>query len=349
MHRVARATADLHVGLSELDVEAGDLDERPARTSRPPPRSVERGRDDREPLPVVRGQGPARRRRRRPGRRPSTAWTRRSSSTARASSPTCGPSRRCGPGSGSRRAALAEAADWARDARRVRRGRGHATCASSTTSPWCGCCSREHRAHPDPRRVDDGARPAGPAARRGRRRPGAPAACSRSACCRPSRTTRRATGRRRCESLTEPGRWRPNPRATSGSSWTRAPPMVELLRAPSAERRGRPPRAPRARRLGEPDRDAEPPSPAPGRRAAGRALSERELQVLRLLDSELSGPADRPRSCSSRPTRCAPTPSTSSPSSASPAAGRRSAAPASAACSRRPPADGSHPAGHIVG
>ena len=37
---MARATADLHVGLSELDVEVGDLDERQASTSRPPRRSA---------------------------------------------------------------------------------------------------------------------------------------------------------------------------------------------------------------------------------------------------------------------------------------------------------------------
>ena len=37
--RVARATADLHVGLSEIDVEVGDLDERQATPRRPPQRS----------------------------------------------------------------------------------------------------------------------------------------------------------------------------------------------------------------------------------------------------------------------------------------------------------------------
>ena len=41
------------------------------------------------------------------------------------------------------------------------------TCASTTTSPWCGCSSREHRAHPDADAADRAARPARPAARRG--------------------------------------------------------------------------------------------------------------------------------------------------------------------------------------
>ncbi len=48
-----------------------------------------------------------------------------------------------------------------------------------------------------------------------------------------------------------------------------------------------------------------------------RTLSQRELEVLRLLDTELTGPRDRAPAVRVASTRCAPTPSTSSPSSTS--------------------------------
>ena len=117
-------------------------------------------------------------------------------------------------------------------------------------------------------------------------------------------------------------------------------PMDELLRRVAAGSGRR-----RAGRRAHPTSDVRPRRGRSRRRPP--VLSERELQVLRLLDSELSGP-EIAAGCSSRRTRCAPTPSTSSPSSTSPAAGPPSCGPANAACSDRPGRDIT-PRSHIIG
>ena len=111
----------------------------------------------------------------------------------------------------------------------------------------------------------------------------APGASSRSACCGPSHRTRGDSGRRRWSPSPGPGRGHRNRTATSGSSWTRAPRCgsccATATRHDSAGDHAR-----RLLGVGAP----------PGARSAAappaESLSDRELQVLRLLDSELSGP-----------------------------------------------------------
>ena len=118
---------------------------------------------------------------------------------------------------------LAEAADWARD-----RGVSVTDDASYLREfdhlTLVRLLLAQHRAHPD----SDAPRPGRPACWTGcagpPRRLDAPAASSRSACCRRSSTTRRDVGRRPWSPWPKPWRWRPNRRATSGSSWTRALP-----------------------------------------------------------------------------------------------------------------------------
>ena len=88
-----------------------------------------------------------------------------------------------------------------------------------------------------------------------------------------------------------PSLWRrrPNPRRTSGSSWTRARPWWGCCATPST-------RASPATTRVACSASAHRPKPGPRTRGSARPrrrqspLSERELQVLRLLDSELSGP-----------------------------------------------------------
>ena len=117
----------------------------------------------------------------------------------------------------------------------------------------------------------------------------APEASSRSACSRPWSTTRRDIGRGPWRPWPKPWRWPPNRRATSGSSWTRVRPCWSLLRdAERAWHRRRPPASPaQPRRIGRSARLRTRGRLAP---SASSRLSERELQVLRLLDSELTGP-----------------------------------------------------------
>ena len=100
---VARATADLHVGVSEIDLRDRGHRERQPRTAEG--RGARRaGVDERGPIPVVPGHGSSRRRRGRPAERPSRCWTRHSSSTDLGSSRAFVRFRRSRPGSGSRRA-----------------------------------------------------------------------------------------------------------------------------------------------------------------------------------------------------------------------------------------------------
>ena len=85
-----------------------------------------------------------------------------------------------------------------------------------------------------------------------------------------------------------PSPWPPNPRATPGSSSTRANrPWRCCGRRPRDA--GRRSRRDACSRRGAPDR-GRPPSRGPASGRLADPLSERELQVLRLLDSELSGP-----------------------------------------------------------
>ncbi len=134
---MARASAELHVALSEICRQAGDLSD-----AQDAPRDGRRVRPqrshDRKPLPVVRGQraggpGPGR-----PGPRPPIPGPGRANFSGRGSSRTCGPSLPSKPGSGYARATCPRL-----PAGPVRPGlrspTTSATCRSTATSPWCGC------------------------------------------------------------------------------------------------------------------------------------------------------------------------------------------------------------------
>ena len=99
-------------------------------------------------------------------------------------------------------------------------------------------------------------------------------------------------------------------------------PMVALLRAARERHDGS------GARLAAEVTDDDAAAPDQPQTPADAALSERELEVLRLLATELTGP-EIAGSCSSRSTPCAPTPGTSSPSSTSPPAAPRCSAAAS--------------------
>ena len=199
---------------------------------------------------------------------------------------------------------LDAAADWARRPRAV----GDATCASSTTSRWRGSCiaQRDDDAIGLLDRLLDPARASG-----------------REASVLEIRMLQAlahdAQGQRSLalETLDAALAAAPEPEGFVRLFLDEGAPMTSLLRD-----------APRGRSLAKADR--------PVVSGTAEPLSERELQVLRLLDTELSGPEIAAPSCSSRSTRCAPTRSTSSPSSTSPAAAPRSAAPATTASSKSP-------------
>ena len=155
----------------------------------------ERAGDERGPLPLVRREGTPRRRPRATRMGPSASWTRRSSSTGRGSSRTCVPSRPIKARIWIAQGKLSEAADWARDRGvsvtddasylsefdhltlvrlMLAQHRANRTTAAHSPRPpacWTGCLT-------PPRRLDG------------------PEVSSRSACCRPSSTTRRDIGRR---------------------------------------------------------------------------------------------------------------------------------------------------------
>ena len=111
---VLRGTADMYVGMSEILRERDDL---PAATehllTQPGARRAHRAAAEPVSLAGRDGADPAGAGRPRSAR--STCSTRRSACTSATSSPMCGRSRRCGRGSGSRRAQLAEALGWVRE------------------------------------------------------------------------------------------------------------------------------------------------------------------------------------------------------------------------------------------
>ena len=170
--------------------------------------------------------------------------------------------------------------------RPVRRRRACPTCASSSTSPWPGCCSP--RAGPRNGALDAATGPARAAARRGRgrRTDGQRHRGPRAAGLAPS--SRAATRRRRSTTCGERSCW-PSPRATCACSPTRA-------------RRRRPARASWPKRAAaatsvpaSPGHRAPPTSPLPRAQPLVDPLSERELDVLRLLGSRPRRSGHRPR------------------------------------------------------
>ena len=87
----------------------------------------------------------------------------------------------------------------------------------------------------------------------------------------------------------EPWPRRPNRTATCGSSWTRAPPWSSCCATPSSQGVA----GDHARRLlglARPRRRSRRSTRSASAPPSAESLSDRELQVLRLLDSELSGP-----------------------------------------------------------
>ena len=178
---------------------------------------------------------------------------------------------------------LTEAADWARD-RGVSATEEPAIGVSSTTSPWCGCSSRS-------------------TARTGTARP------TRLPTCWTGCARREASGRagslleirmlqalvpdaqghrpEALESLAGGSAQAPEPEGYVRLFLDEGAPMLSLLRDAKRRRRGRPGAAP-ARRAAPPPRPRL--APVAGRPSSAEPLSDRELQVLRLLDSELTGP-----------------------------------------------------------
>ncbi len=186
-----------------------------------------------------------------------------------------------------RQGALPAAADWARD-----RGVAAHRCrgAPARVRPPDPGAARARRAPGPPGRrcAERGPRPARPAARggadvRARRQPGRgrPGPGARARRRRPS-----AAGARPRSPTGSP--WPPNPRGTPGSSSTRASRPWPCC-GPSTPRRRPGQQARRVLTTGTPDR-SRPADPRPGTPPLADPLSEREQQVLRLLDSELSGP-----------------------------------------------------------
>ena len=218
--QVARATAELHVGLSEMDVEGGDLEgarrhlDRAAALADRAPMNESRfrwfvamallARADGDPEGAVNLLDQAAELYRPgffPEVRPIAAikariWIAKASCRR----PLTGPvSEACPPPT------------------------MPAICVSSTTSPSCVCCSHgtAYTRNPmfsttQPDSWTGCTRPPRP--------PNAPEVSSRSACCRRWRTTRRDVGRRPSKPWPKPWDWRRNPKAISCCSWTRALP-----------------------------------------------------------------------------------------------------------------------------
>ena len=281
--RLARTTADLHVGLSEIEVEAGDLESARRHleiAAALADRSVTSERQYRwyvamallarangEPEDAVALLGKAEELFR-PGFFPDVRPI---------------PAIRARIWIGQDK--LTEAADWAHE-------RGLSTTGDITYLSEFDHLTlvrlllARHRAHPDAGAAEEApdsyccctTRP---------RHPDAPAVSSRSECCRRSRTTRRAIGPERWSASAEPGGWPPNRMPTSGCSWTRVPPWQPCCGAHT-----------RASVAGTGDECSPQPRGAveDHRRidcsvpALVDPLSGRELQVLGLLAGELSGP-----------------------------------------------------------
>ena len=202
---VARATAELHVGLSEIDVEAGDLESAKRHLE------TAAALGDRAAMTESRyrwfvAMGLARPSRRRPGR------GRQPPGPGRAALPSG-----LLPGRATHRGHQGPDLDRAGQAvggrrlgpgpRRVRHRRRQLSEGVRPPHPRAAA-PRAAPGAPGHRRPRPGSRPVGPAVRRPPRPPGAPAVSSRSACCRPWPTTRRDIGRRP---------WRPGPSLGAGT------------------------------------------------------------------------------------------------------------------------------------
>ena len=249
--------------------------------------------DDREPLSLVRGDGPGSPKPTATPRRPSTSWTRPSSSTVRASSRTCDPSRPSRPGSGSRRASCrrpptgpSERGVSATDDASYLREFDHLTLVRLLLA--------QHRAQPGHRRHRPGSR-----------------ACW-TGCSPPPQTSGRAGSLleiRMLQALAHDAQGH-RPQALEGLARAcGAGPRTRGVR-PALPGRGRAHGGAAERRRAPGHRWRPPASPAPPRRigrcwsprlgaapgpVVGESLSERELQVLRLLGQRAERAADRPR------------------------------------------------------
>ena len=283
---LVRAAAELHVGAERARRRGRGPRGRPAAPRvRRLPRRPSRG--DREPLPLLRGHGSARRGRRRPAgcRRPPGPG---GAALPPGVLPRC-PAGPVDPGPGPDQAGSARrghglgprpSGDHHRPHRR--------TCASTTTSPWSACFS--------PCTV-----PMPFAARQ----PGW-SACS-TGCVTAAQASGRAgslveirvltslaheaQGHRQLalDSLTEAWTLTPEPEGYVQLFLDEGPPMLELLHAAERDRVvGH--HARRVLALADPARGRPADADRPGIPPLAEPLSERELQVLRLLDSEQSGP-----------------------------------------------------------
>ena len=222
----------------------------------------------------------------------SSCSTRPSGCTSATSRRTCGRSPATRGADAGRARATRRSPGWAARAGSVRRRRPVLPARVRARHPGQGAArrsTRRTRGADAPRRRGRAARPA---SGRGRGRAAGPAASSRSWCCRrspsmPAATPRAAGAAGTCADAGRAGGLRPRVRGRGRHRWPRCS-------GPSAHRRpradatfagccGRAPRAAVPRR---------PEQPAPSQRPGlVEPLSERELDVLRLLGTDLDGPA----------------------------------------------------------
>ena len=219
--RVARATAELHVGLSEIDVEAGDL-ESARRHLEAAAGSADRGgmnesrfrwfvamgllaRADGDPEGAVQLLDQAEQLYR-PGFYPEVR-------------PIAAIKARIWIAQGQ----LSEAADWARE-RGVSATDDARYLSEFDHLTLVRLLLARQRAHQDTGALDQAHRSVGPVVRGRRDREARRKSPRDRPAAGPGRTTRRDVDRGLWKPWPKPWHWRPNPRATSGSSWTRALP-----------------------------------------------------------------------------------------------------------------------------